>query len=95
MKITITYPGSPYFGQEALVTRVRYTEHVDLHVTLEDSSTVTIDSTWTDYWDRKGERPPAARILCAERARVLTELLERLETRLCGSAEPDEEEEAG
>lgn len=79
MKVTITHPASPHCGREALVTRVCRGEHVDLVVTLEGGGRITVDSTWTDYWVRKGEQPPTPRMIGLAQARELTELLGRLE----------------
>ncbi|MFL6333135.1 MAG: hypothetical protein ACJ754_07305 [Pyrinomonadaceae bacterium] len=81
--MVITYPDHPYQGREATVTRVRYGAHVDLVVVLDGGFRINIDSTWTDYWERRGEVPPAARTsLGVGQARELIVLLGRLKGRV-------------
>jgi hypothetical protein len=60
---------------------------VDLLLTLAGDRKITVDSTWTDYWTRKGEQsPPALPIASPEQARQLRGLLGRLE-RQAGEAD--------
>ncbi len=91
VRVTITHPDSPYRGQQAAVRRVKYAAHVDLLVELAGGMKITVDSTWTDYWERKGERPPLTSLMASsEQARRLHELLNRLERRVSMAAETGE-----
>lgn len=82
VRVFITHPGHPYQGREATVTRVRYGAHVDVVVVLDGGPRINIDSTWTDYWERRGESTPAAaEALGVGQARRLTGLLRRLKER--------------
>lgn len=83
VRVVITHPGHPYQGREATVTRVRYGAHVDLVVVLDGGPRINIDSTWTDYWEQRGESPPAATAalgVCQVRELIL--LLGRLKRRV-------------
>jgi hypothetical protein len=76
--IKIIHPNSPYLGQEALISRVKQGPHVDLIVALPDGSRITIDSTWTDYWEQRGDPPTyVPRLLDVDRALVMKEMLGR------------------
>jgi hypothetical protein len=81
--VVITHPDHPYRGREVTVTRVRYGAHVDLVVVPDGGPRLNIDSTWTDYWERRGESSPAAAAaLGVGQARRLTRLLQRLKERV-------------
>jgi hypothetical protein len=90
VRVTITHSDSPYCGQKAAVRRVKYAAHVDLLVELAGGMKITVDSTWTDYWERKGERPPPTSLMASsEQARRLHELLNGLERRVNKAEEGD------
>ncbi len=91
VRITITNPDSPYRGRVGIVSRVRHGAHVDLQVEFEDEVKITVDSTWTDYWERVGEPPPSGSLLAhPEQARHLCEMLVRLERKTKGMGEVSE-----
>jgi len=91
VRVTITHPDSPYCGQKAAVRRIKYAAHVDLLLELAGGMKITVDSTWTDYWERKGERPPLTSLMASsEQARQLYELLDRLERRVNKADEASE-----
>ncbi len=96
VRVTITHPDSPYCGQKAAVHRIKYAAHVDLLVELAGGMKITVDSTWTDYWERKGERPPLSSLMASsEQARQLYELLNRLERRVNKAEEAGESSVSG
>lgn len=75
----ITHTGHPYHGREVSVIRVKYRTHVDLLVSLDGECGINVDSTWTDYWERRGEQPPqVSQLLSIGQARRLRALLGRL-----------------
>lgn len=64
---------------------------MDLLVTLDGARSINIDSTWTDYRERRGEWPPqVSQLLSIRQARRLRELLGRLKEQ--GKRLEDEEE---
>lgn len=86
-KVIITNPDSPFCGKKATVRRVRYAAHVDLLVTLAGDQKITVDSTWTDYWIRKGEpSPPALLMASPDQVRKLRGMLGRLERQVEGAS---------
>jgi hypothetical protein len=79
-----------------IVRRVRYGAHVDLLVELAGEVKITVDSMWTDYWERVGETPrPGSLLAHPEQARRLFEMLVRLERKTKGPGQVSEGSEMG
>lgn len=88
--IKITNPDSPYYGQEAVIIRVRNGVHVDLLVEVAGGPKMTIDATWTDYEERQGKRlSNDVRPIGVKQARRMIEVLGRWKRQSESDESPD------
>ena len=84
--VTITFPDSPFFGQESRILKMTLGRHVDLYLELPSGKRISIDASWTNYYDAARRHRITHRIDLLQ-IQPIVELLEHLKDKLNQDAE--------